>query len=750
MQCKVRPEMSQIVALRGILLSVMLVMCFPGARSAHATDRTWTGGGPTDRFLSSTNWSPAGIPGSSDRAIFNLPGGDEVSFWTPNPSYPTITNQQLEVVRGEFVFNFYDGYGGQTYALDPPIGIPDTIAAIVGSTAGPQAALSFYGKDDEIVADGALWIGRDSGSNGKVDIGRNISHGSANWTSVWPVIVGVSGNAELEINYGTVTNTLGVVGSNASSTASAIVNHNGNWVNTGNLIVGSQGDGQLEIHGDVSNSAYAAIAKSGGSNSGVLVDGGTWNCNDALYVGGHTFGAAGTGQLAVEGNGVVNVDMDMTVWSTGTVTVHGGSVSVKNLWNHGDITIDGDCALVVLPGGDMTVSPTGSVDINQGALSVPGDLTVDAGGRLNLAGGELTTSMDTFIAAPGAFNWTSGTLSCRWSDVIIDSGEPLGATLSMGAEKTLNFVGVMAVGTTNAGTLTVNGSQVESISGQVGNVGPTTASVVLQGPGSSWSMTQHLIVRSGNTADVTVEQGAFLTNQNAIVASLAGTTANIDVKDPESMWHATGSVYLGGDAGTPGGAGTLDVTNHAAMNVDADMAVWDAFAVTVADSTLDVAGSLTSQGSFTTTGASCIQAGEASIASIPGATASIALSGEGSQFASEGDVHLGGRLTGPGGSGTLNLTAHTSMNVGGCMTVWDDFDVTVTDSFVSASTLLVSGSMTVTGDSFVQVVGGMLGVGGPGASLSVAPPGELFVPGTQVRVSMGGAMDAILNGDGGT
>jgi len=736
----------------GLVLGAVLAVCFSAAPVARAGDSVWHTP-KSGRFIEGANWSPVGAPSASDKVIFNQPGIYTVEFEMPGPDFPPITNKQLEASAGTVSFDLWDGWGDSIdYKLDPPLGIPDTIAATIGTISGSQAHLVIRGSGG-VEADGALWIGRDSGSQGQVGLGTTgFGSSGGSWTSTWPTLVGIDGSGELSISLGRLTNSLGVLGVRSGADGDATVHHLGQWVNTGNLIIGDGGSAQLDIHGRVSNNAYAAVARRASSTSSVEVSGGTWNCNDALYVGGSSGGAGGTGGVTVDADGIVTMTGDMTVWPTGTVTVNDGTFNAQNVSWSGQITLDGDGVLAMAPGKDMAVSSTGTVNVNNGVLNAPDELTVESGGSLNLAGGQLSVSMDRFNPEPGTFNWTSGVLSCRWSDVTVGVGQKLGSALQIGTEKQLTFVDVLGIGTSGTGSLVVSGGgHVESQSGQIGNVGATTASAILQGAGSSWVMTQQLIVRSGNAADVTVEQGAHLANQNALVATLPGTTAAIEVKDAGTEWHSTGSVYLGGDAATPGGDGTLDLTNGGAMTVDVHMTVWDDFDVTVTNSQLNVGGALLTRGNFVVNGVCGIDAGSAFIAVVPGSGADIGLSGAGSHFNSTGSVYLGGDAAAPGGSGTLDLTNGATMTVDINMTVWDNFDAVLADGSLKVSgTLSVAGSLTATGTSSVEVTGGVVDVNGTGASLGVAGSSTLNVVAGQVSVSAGGTLDAVVTGDGGT
>ena len=645
---------------------------------------------------------------NTDKAIFDKIGTYAVSFGTLYQS--TITNKQLEVSAGTVTLELYwSSSDSVTYILDPTVMIDgDTIAAVVGTSGGNLAHLKFEGNGYEygnVEADGGLWIGRDSGSLGKVAM---ISR--CNWTSTWPTIVGVNGSGSLNIYSGTMTNSNGVLGANIGSVGLVTIDsYYANWINTGNLTIGNYGPGTLFLdNGEVTNYGDAYIAVQGGSTSSVQVTEGTWHCNASLYVGGDDLSSGGNGSIIFDGDGTVMVSDDMTVWSTGTVNV------------------------------------------NDGSLSVTGDLITHSGSSLNLAGGNLSTSMDNFYPAAGTFNWTSGTLGCGWSDVYIDSGQPLGSSLEVGLGKLLNYVDAIYVGTTSAGILTIDGGQVESQSGQVGNVGATTATAVVRGEGSSWIITGGLNVRSGSSANLTVENGAYLSNLHTFAASLSGTTANIDINDADTLWYSSGSAFLGGTEGALGGSGSLDLTNDATMDIDGNMTVWDNFNVAIEDSQLDVGGTLSTSGDIDVAGTCYLTTGDALIAAAAGGTADINLDAVNGQWHSSGSVYLGGGYAATAGSGTLDLTNQASMSVADSLTVWNNFDVTLTDSQLYVGTsLTVRGSLIATGTSVVQATQGFVTVAS-GASLSIAETASLDIAGSTLLMFAGGTLDGMVSGDADT
>ncbi|MCA9229320.1 MAG: hypothetical protein KDA57_01605 [Planctomycetales bacterium] len=750
-----------------VSMTVFAVTCEVLDPHAQATDYYFLEALFHHDFNDPLAWSPNGVPSVNDRILFNQ--DSSVEFIDP-PQSAIVS--QLEVSAGDVFF----GASSAIYAvdIDPPV-VPDgdTIAVTVGTTTGPLTELGFAGSG-QITADGALWIGRDAGSNGSVWFGQTQYLGNwetTDWTSSWPTIVGVSGSGELSFR-GTLTNSLGVLAANPGSTGMVTVYADNLpdrsiWTNTGSLLVGDYGNGQLEIEGDVSNAAYAAIARRTVSTSTVHVfSEGFWDCNAPLYVGGSQTASGGNGQLTIDDAGKLDVQDTMTVWSTGGVTVNdSGTIWADNLISHGsfllntdsqatihndvtiestgmvslsgnggmtsghitckgDLTLNGDSAVAILPGVDMDVTSTGVVNLNSGSLSIGDELTVASGGSVNLAGANATlaVALDRFYAVPGAtFNWTAGTLESRNADLDIDNGGLFGTSLEVGAGKKMTYVDVVDVGTRSDASLTISGGgRVESNSGLIGNLWNSTATLTLQGSQSSWE-TGIVLFRSLGVSNVTVEQGARLSNSTAYAASAPGTSASIVLSDPITLWESSGSVFLGSNGTTFfDGNGTLTISNGAEMRVDGEMQVWDEFAVAVNGGSLDVNTLLTLQSGLTSSGPSTIAVAGDAFAASNGGSESIVELRDSTVWTSAGSVYLGGNAATYGGSGELLMQDSAEMHVGGEMVVWYDFPVTLTGGLLEVDTLLtVHGELSASGASSVDV---------SGANVVVAQFGNLESP----------------------
>ncbi|MHC4717852.1 MAG: PEP-CTERM sorting domain-containing protein, partial [Planctomycetota bacterium] len=329
------------------------------------------------------------------------------------------------------------------------------------------------------------------------------------------------------------------------------------------------------------------------------------------------------------------------------------------------------------------------------------------------------------------------------TDVTIDSGYPLGSSLSVGPGKTLTAVGGLHVGTASAGSLSISGGiVVDSVSGQVGAAAPVSATVTLQGANTAWTMTGDLTVHSVNTADVTVGQGATLANANAFVASVPGTTADIDVSGADTEWNSTGSVYLGGGAGTLGGPGRLDLAAGAAMTVGGDMVVWDSFDVVVANSQVNLGTSLLIRGSLKATGTSILDAAGTDVQVARGRLDGV-LTGDGStnvsladggDWTTTGPIEVAAAPAGAGNVGSLALTAGTSVTTTGSVLVQDAARFTLGGGTITAASFDFGGEdLTDHG-----TLNGDVAIGG-----DVVATGDLTLgdPASYTGVQIGGGLD---------
>src|SRR5207247_1141856 len=136
--------------------------------------------------------------------------------------------------------------------------------------------------------------------------------------------VGVSATGALTIQTGgTVNNTLGIIGDNAGSTGTAIVDGAGSsWTNSNDFYVGHNGNGTLTVrNGGTLSNVVGFVGRSSTSTSTATVDGAgsTWTNGGNLYVG--YFGA---GTLTIRNGAAVSASalfIANQAGSTGTLNI---------------------------------------------------------------------------------------------------------------------------------------------------------------------------------------------------------------------------------------------------------------------------------------------------------------------------------------------------------------------------------------------------------------------------------------------
>lgn len=473
-----------------------------------AVDFTWNTGSNGD-FDDAANWSPFGGPpnASNDSASFNLAASYFVDF------DDHFTNSRLVVSRGDVTLGISSGVSpfisSHVYTLQSGSG--DSV--VVGSIAGPLASLTTL--RGVINTDRPLRIGRVGGSNGRVTLL------GTSWTSALATVVGSSGNGELVISSGSLSDAAATLGLFGGVMGSATVA--GNWTNATTMNVGNSGIGTLDIEGSglVTTNGDGRIAVNGGSTGTVTV-GGTdarWMNNASLYVGGSSTGAGGTGLLDINPGGTVSVVNTFVLRPSGTTNLAGGTLSA------------------------------GSVDLNA-----------------------------------GAFSWTNGTFELTNDDLAVKDTGPLGAIADVGVDKSLIVSGELSVGKVLDGTLSASGGgTIQSSTAAVGSTDPGAgnATINLTGGGSSWTISGDLNVGGAAVTDLSVLDGAVLSSQNAFVSNQASASATIVLTDALTRWDNSGDVFLGGNSLISLGSGQLGVQSGATLEVGGNLRIWDDFVVTV-------------------------------------------------------------------------------------------------------------------------------------------------------------------------
>jgi len=741
-----------------------------GLQFAHADEYVWSG--PTGAYFDvPANWTPTGPPGSADTAAFSGGGNFDVYIREPLTTNKLLKIEDTYVTLVLTAMTGEDCWDPATYELLGSGSMLKT-AAIVGNTPGERGtlrllgALSHCNPPGYVDADGMLTIAQTVGSEGRVKFGEEYYgyEGPITWTSSYPTLVGLNGTGTLEIReQHELINSSAVIGQAASADGEADIF--GTWTNNGTLTVGQGGHGDIFLYGELTNTGNAYIGAEPGASGIVNVreNGsltGSWICDGLLVVGGSDQGAGGEGSIWV-GGGYLHVGQDTIVWSSGSIEMDSGEIDADDihLRSGGEITVgDGQfdgAELNIFNGGTLAanggtvaltnVNSAGTIDVNGGTLTVSGplyngsssDVSLSASGTINA--GSLTGNGSTW-------NWTSGALNITDDSLNVDVNEPLGADLQIVGHKSLSVSNSLNVGPNSSGVLTVaSGATAESGAGVVGSASGT-GSATLTGDNTSWTIANTLTVGGTNPAQLSVNDGATVSNQDAYLASGAGSTAQVSLASYGTQWNCGGSLYAGGDSTAARGTGTLDINTGAHLNVAGTLKVWDDFSVTIDDGMILTPHlAITGEVAVLNSGILDLSGGPIDImnggtlngAIVGDASTPVALYDAGSTWSMPGSLLIGASDYGSGHIHALSLQPGTTVTVEETVTAQNILAMTLGGGVINADLVnllnadfndfgtingkfLTTGSVTATGDLVLGDINSNSGVQ-IGGALNVGP-----------------------------
>ncbi|MER8752502.1 autotransporter outer membrane beta-barrel domain-containing protein [Mesorhizobium sp. M1050] len=677
--------------------------------------------------------------------------------------------------------DFYVGAEGKGMVTILNGGLISDVGGILGDSDDAFAVLNVDGKDSTWTNSATLTVARfgtgalnvvNGGTVNSTDgyIGKGIDStgtvlidgGGSTWTNSGSLTVGHDGTGNLLITKGgAVSNGSATVGKSAGSTGMAFVDGGSTWTNSGDLTVGDAGNGNLAITngGAVSNDA-AYVGKSAGSTGMVFVDGGSTWASVALLV-----GFAGTGELNILNGGAVSSGLGFVGFdsgSAGTVTVDGGG----STWTNSSNLFVGDqgTGMLNISNGGKVSDITGYVGAFSGSI---GTVTVDGGGSA------WNNSSDLFVGGFSTGTLTisnSGTVSNGWGYIGYVAGSTGMAAVDGVGSKWTNS-GDLYVGGFGTGTLTVsnggvvssadlfvgyqgtgalnvvNGGKLTNQAAILGDFDTATATVTVDGAGSSWSTDDDLTVGLAGHATLAISNGGSADADTVGVGQEATATGAVTVDGMDSKWTNKNGLYLGGL-----GSGTLAVTNGGVAS--GGLAYLALGAAATAQATVDGKDSLWEMHGDLVIGLN--------------GTASVTLSNDGtalvdfatviaSQAGSTGNLNIGGAAgaaaTGAGvlgsatfqfglGTGALNFN-HTNTNyafdagisgLGTINQIAGNTNLTGNSSGFTGATNVSGGRLAVNGSlasSLVTITGGMLGGNGTVGGI-VAQSGGIIAPGNSI------------------
>jgi hypothetical protein len=491
------------------------------------------------------------------------------------------------------------------------------------SLSAPDEIVGWYGTGTLVQSGGTnainggtdhgLQVGAAGGSNGMYTLS-----GTGALTVNGYEIIGYFGNGTFSQTGGTNTVMAGTlnyidIGYSAGTNGTYSLGGTGVLSNGYQEVVGVFGTGTFNQSGGtntITGGNDLCLASNGGSTGNFTLSGGSTMVGGNAYVGGSFAGSGGKGTLTVSGSGALSVNGTLTAYDGhgSAINLNGGTITTGSInlsgnpalfnWTagtlnvtNGNLSVGSDATLgstltlssaqtlgVAGPGGTLTVSGSGTLNLNGGTINVSSagtvnltpSLTIDSGSSVVMSGGLVTDSADEIVGNKntGLFNQSSGTNTC--SELAVGQGVGSEGTYSlsgngsvvMNGAGSFEYVGYSGGGTFNqtGGTNTLNSAPL--VLGDVSGSNGTYA----MGGGTLAAGTREYVGydgtgnfnQSGGTnyiggpaeLDLGVSAGSIGTY------TLSGGTLSVD-----------GNAYVGGSSSGPGGTGVLTVSGNGTLNV---------------------------------------------------------------------------------------------------------------------------------------------------------------------------------------
>ncbi|MFT3882808.1 MAG: PEP-CTERM sorting domain-containing protein [Gemmatales bacterium] len=264
-------------------------------------------------------------------------------------------------------------------------------------------------------------------------------------------------------------------------------------------------------------------------------------------------GAGGNGRLTITNGTVTSTGLDL-----GTVAGGVGALTVTTggTWNMigvntqvGDV---GTGTLTINNGGTMTNSyvTLGSSFTGVGTLNVSGLGSSLSTGGLNIGSSGLGTAT---ISGGAVVSATTGYLA--------NGGGSTGTLTVTGSGSALNMTGVFTIGNalSTQATMTISsGGSVSDNAAILGSLADSSATVTVTGVNSTWSTVGQLTVGTAGSATLNINAGGKVTSGNLFIGNSAGSVGAMSVNGAGSSYQSTGNLVIGS-----GGTGSFTIGDGA-------------------------------------------------------------------------------------------------------------------------------------------------------------------------------------------
>jgi T5SS/PEP-CTERM-associated repeat protein len=420
-----------------------------------------------------------------------------------------------------------------------------------------------------LVSDGALVFGATQGLNQSVNwisgsqnvaIQLDMSGASGGMGDLG---AGYQGAGTLTIAEGVaVTSGYGYLGYQAGSAGMATVTGSGStWTNNQGLFVGNAGAGTLNIlNGGVVTVTGTTYVAAGGTATGAInfgASGGTLT-TQSLYAGPAQF--SGSGTIAARGmvsDGGVAFDAGHGLSQTLHWMGAGQNVTV-NLDMSGASGAVGDLGAGYQGAGTLTIAEGVAVTSGNGYLGYKagstGMATVSGTGSTWANSGNLTVGS----YGNGALNVINGGRASSAADSYLGYNTGAKGTVNVdGTGSAWTSTGTIIVGYSGTGTVNITNGGQASGGAAIGEIPGSTGTVNIDGAGSAWIDYDTLVVGANGTGALNITNGGRANSGFGIVGLSTAGLGTVMVDGPGSTW-SSGFTNIGHFGQ---GTSTLNISN---------------------------------------------------------------------------------------------------------------------------------------------------------------------------------------------
>jgi hypothetical protein len=503
-----------------VRMLTMIMLMTAGLFSANSfAQKTWVGNN-NGTWSTGSNWSPSGVPASTDAVIFNTARAVSVDI-------SSFTIKSLTITGSVAVTLTPSTTGSRTITLSNPgntalnIQSGSTLTLDGNNTGNRSLSLVFSGGNNTATVAGSLSVDAN---------GRGGSYDASSSTT-------------------TVSGTFNNNGGNITSTAS-------------NLVFASGGTYNHNVTSDIAIPTASWNAASNCNITGWTTTTGPSNFQGSL---GQSFGNftwnspnQHSNTDVSLGGGLTTVNGNLTITSTGL-----GSIALGNSGN-GNLSVAGNFLQTsgifeITENATRSVTVAGNFSISGGTfdMTVAGSSTLNVAGNFSQTGGILTESNNSSPSANIHFNggttqtYTSGGTVSGVVNFIVNSN----TTLQMGtgaAPSTITGGGAFTL--SDGATLGVTSAGGITTSGPTGNIQSTTRNYSVTLGSSSFIYNGAAAQVTGNGLPSSVKNllmsnsaGLSLTNTAIVTGTLTLIAGNIDAS-AKLLSLSTGASIIGGTA----------------------------------------------------------------------------------------------------------------------------------------------------------------------------------------------------------